>query len=93
MRTGHRKSFIMVQVTADLIFLIFIPVISGFSDVERTLLRIRRWQKNTQARATKAPAASVRVQNNILSSLTNTASANAYTISQLFNFVKSFNKN
>lgn len=42
---------------------------------------------------TKAPAASVRVQNNIPSSLTNTASASTYTISQLFNFVKSFDKN
>lgn len=42
---------------------------------------------------TKAPAASVRVQNNILSSLTNTASADTYTVSQLFNIVKSLDKN
>lgn len=42
---------------------------------------------------TKAPAASVRVQNNILSSLTNTASANTYTVSQLLNLVKIYDKN
>lgn len=42
---------------------------------------------------TKAPAASVRVQNNILSSLTNTASADTYTVSQLFDLVKSLDKN
>ncbi len=42
---------------------------------------------------TKAPAASVRVQNNILSSLTNTASADTYTVSQLFELVKSLDKN
>lgn len=41
----------------------------------------------------KAPMASVRVQNNILSSLTSTTGADTYTISQLFDFVKSFDKN
>ena len=41
----------------------------------------------------KAPAASVRVQNNIPSSLTSTASADTYTVSQLFDLVKSYDKN
>ena len=41
----------------------------------------------------KAPTASVRVQDNIPSSLTNTVSANVYTISDLFKIVKQFDKN
>ncbi len=41
----------------------------------------------------KAPAASVRVQNNIPSSLTSTASTDTYTVSQLFDLVKSYDKN
>ena len=42
---------------------------------------------------TKAPLASVRVQGKSLSSLTNTLSANTYTVSQLFNIVKRVDAN
>ena len=40
----------------------------------------------------KAPVASVRVQGNSPSSLTNTTSANSYTVSQLYDIVKRFDK-
>lgn len=41
----------------------------------------------------KAPAASVRVQGESLSSLTNTANADTYTVADLFRFVKQNDKN